>query len=66
MRGKSMKISYDALEEIAEDFYNYEHTLSEFRCFGYDDGSSIVEINELGKIPKRLKITVLVEEFINE
>ena len=49
MRDKSMKISYDVLEEIAQDFCNYEHTLSEFRCFDYDDGSTIVEINELGK-----------------
>lgn len=61
-----MRASYDTLREIAEDFYNYEHTLSEFRCFGYDDGSSIVEINELGKKPKRLKITVTVEEISND
>lgn len=61
-----MRASYDALREIAEDFYNYEHILSEFCYFGYDGGSSIVEINELGKKPKRLKITVMVEELINE
>lgn len=66
MRDKSMKISYDALEEITQDFYNYEPQLSEFRYFGYDDGSYIVEVNEIGKIPKRLKITVRVEELINE
>ena len=61
-----MIVPYDALREIAEDFYNYEYTLSEFRCFSYDDGSSIVEINELGKKPKRLKITLVVEEIPND
>ena len=48
-----MMTSYDTLEDIAFSYYNYEPLLSEFRCFGYDDGSSVVEVNEIGK--KNLK-----------
>lgn len=58
-----MMLSYDTLEDIAFSYYNYEPLLSEFRYFGYDDGSSIVEVNEVGKTPKRLKITITVEEI---
>ena len=61
-----MMISYDALEDIAFSYYNYEPLLSEFRCFGYDDGSHLVEVNEIGKTSKRLKITISVEEIPNE
>ena len=61
-----MMISYDALEDIAFSHYNYEPLLSEFRCFGYDDGISIVEVNEIGKKPKRLRITITVEEIPND
>lgn len=58
-----MKVTYDCLEEIACDFYQYCPVLSEFKCFDYDDDSYIVEVNEIGKTPKRLKITVIVEEM---
>ena len=58
-----MMLCYDTLEDIAFSYYNYEPLLSEFRCFGYDDGISIVEVNEAGKTPKRLKITITVEEL---
>lgn len=58
-----MKVSYDCLEEIACDFYQYFSVLSEFKCLDYDDGSYIVEVNEIGKTPKRLKIAVIVEEM---
>lgn len=58
-----MKVSYDCLEEIACDFYQYFPVLSDFKYFDYDDGSYIVEVNEIGKTPKRLKITVIVEEM---
>lgn len=61
-----MMISYDTLEDIALSHYNYEPLLSEFRCFGYDDGFHIVEVNEIGKTPKRLKITITVEEIPND
>lgn len=61
-----MMISYDALEDIAFSYYNYEPLLSEFRYFGYDDGSHLVEVNEIGKTSKRLKITISVEEITNE
>ena len=58
-----MMISYDALEDIAFSYYNYEPLLSEFRCFGCEEGSHIVEVNEIGKTPKRLKIIITVEEI---
>ena len=61
-----MMISYDVLEDIAFSHYNYEPLLSEFRYFGHDDGSHIVEVNEVGKARKRLKITISVEEISNE
>ena len=44
-----MKVSYDCLEEIACDFYQYLPVLSEFKCFDYDDSSYTVEVNEFGK-----------------
>lgn len=52
-----------ALSEIDCDFYQYLPVLSEFKCFDYDDISYIVEVNEFGKTPKRLKITITVEEI---
>lgn len=58
-----MMISYDTLEDIAFACYNYEPLLSEFRYFGHGDGSYIVEVNEVGKTPKRLKIVISVEEI---
>ena len=61
-----MMTSYDTLEDIALSYYNYEPLLSEFRCFGYDDGFHIVEVNEVGKTPKRLKIVVSIEEIPND
>ena len=61
-----MMISYDTLEDIALSHYNYKPLLSEFRCFGYDDGFHIVEVNEVGKTPKRLKIAVSIEEIPND
>ena len=61
-----MMVLDSMLEEIACSYYGYELILSEFRYFGYDDGSSIVEVNEIGKTPKRLKITISIEELESE
>ena len=61
-----MMISHDTLEDIAFSYYNYEPPLSELHYFGYDDASHIVEVNEIGKTPKRLKITIVVEEIPND
>ena len=59
----NVETSYDVLEEIACNFYNYLPVLSEFKCLGYDDGSYVVEVNEVGKTQKRLRVSISVEEL---
>lgn len=56
----------DILEELGFSYYNYDPKLSDFRYIGWEDGDSIVEVNEVGKTCKRLKITISVEEVTNE